>query len=56
MQHGSFAQPSACVVRAVREYFATGKIPEKGKKCETDTPAFSGKTFADVLKIFDVSK
>jgi hypothetical protein len=53
MQHASLAQPSACTIRAIREYFATGKMPEKGQVCKTDAPLFSGKTFADVLKLVE---
>ena len=52
-QHASLAQPSACTIRAIREYFATGKIPQRGKLCETDVPAFSNKTFADVLELVE---
>ncbi|KAM0322587.1 hypothetical protein ACHAQA_009435 [Verticillium albo-atrum] len=38
--HTSLAQPSACTVLALREYFTNGTLPKEGTICEVDIPLF----------------
>lgn len=40
--HCSHATPSLCTVKAVGEYFRTGKLPEPGTKCQSDKKPFLG--------------
>ncbi|EXJ92764.1 hypothetical protein A1O3_01316 [Capronia epimyces CBS 606.96] len=38
--HCSFAAPSLCTAKAVRRYFQTGRLPDRGTRCEVDVRPF----------------
>ncbi|ORY71044.1 polyketide synthase 3 [Pseudomassariella vexata] len=39
--HSSWAQRSACTMKAIADYFVNGTLPEPGTVCEVDAPLFS---------------
>lgn len=39
-QHGVMNHRSECTIKAIREYFANGTLPEHGTKCKPDQTAF----------------
>lgn len=43
-QHTSLAAPSLCVAKAIRQYFQTGALPDKGELCDADLKPFLGGT------------
>ncbi|KAL5940404.1 hypothetical protein ACKVV1_008073 [Pyricularia oryzae] len=38
--HASLTQPSTCALKAVRDYFGEGELPQPGTKCENDIGYF----------------
>ena len=45
-QHTSLAAPSLCVAKAIRQYFQTGALPDKGLLCDADSKPLLGGTTA----------
>lgn len=46
--HGILSHPSACTIKTIADYFNEGTLPEVGRVCQTDKPAYE--VYADYIK------
>jgi hypothetical protein len=54
-QHTVMYSPGQCAIKAVRDYFTNGTLPEPGTVCEQDFDIFSGKSYRDSFDLKTVS-
>jgi pimeloyl-ACP methyl ester carboxylesterase len=47
--HTTLGSPSLCTAKAVRRYFQTGQLPEKGTLCQVDEKPFIGRVDPGVM-------